>query len=118
MAYQIRQQFLVESARFLPKLPKGHPCSRVHGHSFRITLVLAGELQPEGWLIDFNEVEAKAKPVINRIDHCLLNEVPGLENPTSELLCRWIFQQLKPNLTQLIEVSVSETPSTACSYRP
>lgn len=114
--YEIRQHFSAESARFLPKLPKDHPCGKIHGHSFKITLVLRGPLNEQGWLVDFNDISRIVKPVIASIDHQLLNEVKGLENPTSENLCKWLFDKIKPGLPQLCQVTVAETPQTECSF--
>lgn len=117
MEFEIEQHFRIESARFLPKLPSSHPCSRMHGHSFKITLKLVGPLEAEkGWLIDFNDIEAKASPLFNKLDHNVLNNVPGLENPTSELLAQFIYTELKKDLSGLRQVCISETPDTICKF--
>lgn len=117
MLFELKQQFRIESARFLPNLAEGHPCKRTHGHSFLITMRLKGPLDAKiGWVRDFNQIEILMGPILKQIDHRLLNEVPGLENPTSEILCRWIFEKAHVLLPELIQVSVSETPSTECSY--
>lgn len=117
MKIQLKQQFHIESARHLPRLPKSHPCSRMHGHSFKVTLHLVGELNQElGWLRDFNDIKTMAKPLLNEIDHRVLNDVPGLENPTSENLAIWIYKHLIGKIPELKMVSISETPDTECSY--
>ncbi len=121
MKYQIKQHFQIESARRLPHLPSTHPCSQVHGHSFKIILTLEGPLDPVlGWMMDYNDIAKICKPTIEQIDHRYLNEVPGLENPTSELLAFWIFNQLQPLFAKttvgLQKVTVLETPFTECSY--
>ena len=117
MKYELKQHFQIESARFLPKLPPEHPCSRMHGHSFKIILTLLGDLDPAiGWVIDYNDIQKAVKPLLEQIDHRVLNEVPGLENPTSELLAKWFYDRAKPSLPLLVKVSVLETPSTECSY--
>lgn len=117
MKFELKQHFQIESARFLPNLEKSHPCSRMHGHSFRISLRLVGEADPHiGWVIDYNEISQKMKPILGLIDHAVLNEVAGLENPTSELLAKWIFEKTITTLPQLIQVSVAETANTECSY--
>ncbi|HEX7673878.1 MAG TPA: 6-carboxytetrahydropterin synthase QueD [Bdellovibrio sp.] len=117
MKFELKQHFQIESARFLPHLPASHPCSRMHGHSFKIILTLVGDLDPKiGWVIDYNDIQAHMKPLIEKIDHRVLNEVEGLENPTSELLAKWIFDRASKNLPMLTRVSVAETPSTECSY--
>lgn len=117
MKFELKQHFQIESARFLPHLPASHPCSRVHGHSFKIILTLVGELDPKiGWVIDYNDIQFKMKPLLEMIDHRILNEVPGLENPTSELLAKWLYDKALPLLPTLTKVSVAETPTTECSY--
>lgn len=117
MKFELKQHFQIESARFLPQLPKSHPCARLHGHSFKIILTLTGDLDPNlGWVIDYNEIQAKMKPLLEQIDHRVLNEVEGLQNPTSELLAKWIFDRAQPALPMLVKVMVAETPSTECTY--
>jgi 6-pyruvoyltetrahydropterin/6-carboxytetrahydropterin synthase len=117
MKFELKQHFQIESARFLPHLEKTHPCSRMHGHSFKIVLTLVDEADAKlGWVIDYNEIQAKMKPILDRIDHRVLNEVPGLENPTSELLTKWVFDQARAVLPALTRVTIAETPATECSY--
>lgn len=115
---ELKQHFQIESARFLPNLPSTHPCSRMHGHSFKVILTLKGPLHPQlGWVMDYNDITKVMKPVLEKIDHRVLNEVSGLENPTSELLAKWIYDQVIKQLPLLTEVNVSETPLTECIYR-
>lgn len=118
MNFRLKHQFRLESARFLPKLPQGHPCRQVHGHSFLVTLHLKSQdLHPElEWMIDFNDLKKLADPLMKSLDHKLLNEVPGLTNPTSENLAEFIFKKLKPTVAFLERVSIQETPETECSY--
>lgn len=117
MKYELKQHFQIESARFLPHLPKEHPCSRMHGHSFKIILRLGGDLQPQiGWVQDYHEINSVVQPVLGLIDHRVLNEVPGLENPTSELLARWLYDKLKAPLPLLLSVTIMETSLTECTY--
>jgi len=117
MKYELKQHFQIESARFLPHLPKEHPCSRLHGHSFKIILRLVGELHPQiGWVQDYHEISSAVQPVLNLIDHRVLNEVSGLENPTSELLARWLYEKLKTHLPLLQAVTIMETAQTECTY--
>lgn len=114
---ELKQSFSIESARWLPLLPSQHPCSRMHGHSFKITLTLVGPVDPKvGWVIDYNEIETKVRPILNQIDHRVLNEVPGLENPTSEKVCIWLYEKIKMELPILQKVTVAETPNTECSF--
>jgi 6-pyruvoyltetrahydropterin/6-carboxytetrahydropterin synthase len=117
MKFELKQHFQIESARFLPKLEKTHPCSRMHGHSFKLILTLIGDADPSlGWVMDYNEIQEKMKPLLSLIDHRVLNEVPGLENPTSELLAKWVFERAQTTLPLLARVTVAETPNTECSY--
>jgi 6-pyruvoyltetrahydropterin/6-carboxytetrahydropterin synthase len=117
MKFELKQHFQIESARFLPHLEKTHPCARMHGHSFRITLTLVGDLDAKiGWVIDYNEIQARMKPILSNLDHHVLNEVPGLENPTSEILARWIYEKITTTLPEVVQISVAETPMTECSY--
>ncbi|AHI06128.1 6-pyruvoyltetrahydropterin synthase [Bdellovibrio bacteriovorus W] len=117
MKFELKQHFQIESARFLPHLPKEHPCSRMHGHSFKIILTLVGDLDPKiGWVIDYNDIQAAMKPLLEQIDHRVLNEVEGLENPTSELLAVWLYERARKVLPQLTKVTIAETPLTECSY--
>lgn len=117
MKFELKQHFQIESARFLPHLPSSHPCSRMHGHSFKIVLTLVGSLDPKiGWVIDYNDIQAKMKPLLEKIDHRVLNEVEGLENPTSELLAKWIYDRALPALPMLTKVTIAETPLTECTY--
>ncbi len=117
MKFELKTQFRLESARFLPYLPKEHPCSRVHGHSFLIIFRLIGEKkEPVGWVRDYHEIDLLARENLGILDHQLLNEIPGLENPTSENLSVWIYQKMKTVLPELAQVTVCETPTTECSY--
>lgn len=115
--FELKTHYQIESARFLPHLPEGHPCKRVHGHSFKIILTLRGALQPQvGWVQDYHEIDHIMKPLLDTIDHRLLNEVTGLENPTSELLAKWIYDHVVIKLPLLKLVTVMETSTTECSY--
>lgn len=117
MKFELKQQFRIESARFLPHLPSEHPCRRTHGHSFLITLKLVGSLDGKiGWVRDYNEIKQVMAPLLSELDHRILNEVKGLENPTSENLCVWIYEKARASLPELSQVSISETPDTECSY--
>ena len=117
MNYELKQHFSIESARFLPHLPKTHPCANMHGHSFKIILTLQGPLDPKlGWVIDYNEITTKMAPILKPLDHQVLNNIKGLENPTSENLAYWIYENAKKVLPLLKYVSILETPTTECRY--
>lgn len=110
--------FTIESAHLLPNLPEGHKCRRLHGHSFRIEVHVSGELTAaEGWVLDFADIGRAFAPLYDQLDHRYLNDIEGLENPTSENLARWIWRKLKPALPQLSKVIVRETCTAGCIYR-
>jgi 6-pyruvoyltetrahydropterin/6-carboxytetrahydropterin synthase len=113
----IFKEFTIEAAHRLPNVPPGHKCGRLHGHSFRIEIHVSGPVDPAmGWVIDFAEIKSAFKPVEEAIDHRFLNDVPGLENPTSENLATWIWEQLSAALPMLSKVVVRETCTTGCVY--
>jgi 6-pyruvoyltetrahydropterin/6-carboxytetrahydropterin synthase len=106
-----------EAAHRLPKVPAGHKCARLHGHSFKIELAVYGPVNPDtGWLIDFGQLDELWQPLHDQLDHNYLNEIDGLENPTSENLARWLWQRLKPSLPELERVIVHETCDARCEY--
>ena len=110
MKMELRKTFQFEAAHLLPRLPKSHKCRRLHGHSFKVDIVVAGECDPKlGWLMDYADITAAFKPIWEKLDHRYLNEMPGLENPTSEDIAVWIWKRLKPRLPLLTEVVVAET---------
>lgn len=118
MKMELRKTFQFEAAHLLPRLPKSHKCRRLHGHSFKAEIVVAGECDPTlGWLMDYAQISEAFKPLWNKLDHHYLNEIPGLENPTSEIIAVWIWNRLKPKLPQLSEVVVAETCTAQCVYR-
>ncbi len=106
-----------ESARYFPHLPETHEGRRFHGNTFRVQIVVTSPIDPEtGWVIDFSAVKQAFEPVRQKLDHRLLNEIPGLENPTSENIARWIWEQLRPALTGLSRIVVKENDYSTCSY--
>ncbi len=113
----IEKDFTFDSAHFLPYVPEGHKCRRIHGHTYRLTLGLNGALQqPQGWVEDFGDVKKQAAPLIEELDHKLLNAIPGLENPTAEEIARFIYHRLKPTIPQLAYVKLDETPTSRAIY--
>lgn len=114
----IFKRFTFEAAHKLPNVPEGHKCGRLHGHSFSFEVHLEGPIDDKlGWVSDFGDIKAVCRPLYERLDHHYLNEIPGLENPTSEIIAKWIWDQLKPKLPYLSAISVSETCTTGCTYR-
>jgi len=115
---EIYKAFHIEAAHRLPNLPAEHKCSRLHGHSFRVEIHVGGPLDPKtGWIMDFADLKTAFAPVFDMLDHRYLNEVAGLENPTSENLARWIWQKLKPSLPELTKVVIAETCTSGCVYQ-
>lgn len=115
---EIFKVFTIEAAHRLPNLPADHKCSRLHGHSFHIEIHCKGPIQEvEGWVMDFADVKEIFKPIYNQLDHNYLNDISGLDNPTSENLARWIWKKLKPSLPLLSSVVVRETCTAGCVYR-
>ena len=114
---EIFKEFFLESAHRLPNVPADHKCARLHGHSFRIGIHVKGEVGAEsGWVMDFAGIVAAFDPLHDQLDHRYLNEVEGLENPTSENFAHWIWSRLKPSLPLLAKVVVCETCSCGCVY--
>lgn len=114
---EIFKEFTLESAHRLPHVPPGHKCARIHGHSFRVQLVVRGPVDPRaGWVQDFADLGEVFRPLHEQLDHRLLNDVEGLENPTSENLARWIWKRAKPGLPLLARVVVHETCTSGCAY--
>lgn len=116
-AMEIFKEFRLEAAHRLPHVPPGHKCARLHGHSFRVEVHVRGEVDPHlGWVQDFAEIKAAFAPLHEVLDHAYLNEVEGLENPTSENLARWLWERLLPSLPGLIRILVRETCTSGCVY--
>ena len=113
----IFKAFTLESAHRLPQVPAGHKCARIHGHSFRVEVHLSGELDPQsGWVQDFADIKFAFQPLFEQLDHHYLNDVAGLENPTSENLAKWVWDRLKPGLPLLSKVVVHETCTCGAIY--
>ena len=117
MGHSIFHVFHLECARRLPRLPAEHPCARLHGHSFRIEVHVSGPLNAGlGWVVDFAELDAAWRPIAAQLDHRTLNDVPGLDNPTSENLAAWLWDRLQPALPGLDKIVVQETVHAGCVY--
>ncbi len=115
---EIFKTFTFEAAHLLPHVPAGHKCGRLHGHSFAVEVHVAGEIDPHtGWVMDFAELKAAFAPLHEQLDHHYLNDVEGLDNPTSEQLAIWLWDRLRPALPLLSEIVVRETCTSGCRYR-
>lgn len=118
---EIFKTFTFEAAHRLPNVPAGHRCGRLHGHSYSVELSIEGHVNREaGWVMDFGDIKAAFTPIENELDHNYLNEVPGLENPTSEVLAKWIWDRLAncfPSGVALAAVTVRETCTSGCTFR-
>lgn len=109
--------FQIEAAHFLPHVPEDHKCRRIHGHSFQIEIHVSGPVEKSaGWVMDFADIKQAFEPLYRQLDHHFLNEVPGLENPTSENLACWIWERLQPSLPLLSKVVIRETCTSGCIY--
>jgi 6-pyruvoyltetrahydropterin/6-carboxytetrahydropterin synthase len=118
MHVRLIRSFGFEAAHWLPTFPEGHKCRRLHGHSYQVEIVVEGDVPPEsGYLIDYGDIQKAIDPVHKQLDHHCLNEIEGLENPTSEVLADWMWQRLAPGLPLLAAIVVRETCTSRCEYR-
>jgi 6-pyruvoyltetrahydropterin/6-carboxytetrahydropterin synthase len=114
----LAKDFDFESAQSLPNFPKGHKCRNVHGHSFKLTISVKGDMDPKtGIFYDHAKISGAVDPIIEKLDHAYLNEIPGLENPTIEIMAQWFWKKLSPKLPGLYEILIHETPRARCIYR-
>lgn len=114
---KIYKEFQFEAAHRLPHVPQGHKCARLHGHSFQVRITVEGPVgEHSGWVMDFADISTAFKPIRQQLDHYYLNEIEGLDNPTSENLARWIWRRLKPTLPHLSEIEIRETCTSGCRY--
>ena len=110
--------FGFEASHQLDKAPEHSKCRRLHGHSWKVEVQVAGPVDPEtGWVVDYDDIQAACEPIYDALDHRHLNEVEGLSNPTSEMVAVWIWERLAPELTGLKAVVVHETCTARCIYK-
>lgn len=115
---ELYKEFTFESAHRLPNCPPGHKCSRLHGHSYKVIVHINGPVDPQlGWVVDFGDIKTAFKPIEEQLDHYYLNDIPGLQNPTSEVLAMWIWERLELALPLLSAVEVKETCTSGSVYR-
>ena len=118
MQFEIVKSFRFEAAHSLDRAPEGHKCRRLHGHSYRVDVHVTGPADPvAGWVMDFGDIIQAVEPVLRQLDHRNLNEVAGLENSTSELLAKFLWDRLRPALPGLSAVTVWESDTSRCVYR-
>jgi len=103
-----------DAAHFLPNVPKGHKCGRLHGHTYRVRMWCEGVPNEQGWIVDYAEIAQAAAPLLDVLDHHLLNEVPGLQNPTTEILAAWILERMKAAIPEVCAIEVRESATTGC----
>lgn len=114
---EIFREYAFEAAHWLPQVPDGHKCSRMHGHSYLVEVHVRGDIDAAtGWIMDFAEIDKAFRPLKDQLDHACLNDLPGLGNPTSEILARWIWDRLAGSLPASAVV-VRETRASGCVYR-
>ena len=114
---EIYKEFSFDSAHFLPNVPEGHKCKNMHGHTYRLRVFIEGPVDPQlGWIMDFKELKDSVGPIIDQLDHNLINNIAGLENPTAENITIWIWNRIKPKLPLLSRVELYETPTTGVLY--
>ena len=114
---EVVKDFRFEAAHFLPNVPEGHKCRRIHGHSFRGEVAVRGPIDPRlGWVMDFADLKRAVDPIVKDLDHYLLNDIAGLENPTSEVLAIWIWNRIAPAVPNLVRVTIEETCTSRCHY--
>lgn len=113
----IYKQFTFDAAHYLPHVTDHHKCKKTHGHTYHLTLFFDGNISPDmGWIIDYSEIKNVVTPILKLVDHQFLNEVEGLENPTCELICIWLWKKIKPLITELKRIELKETPTSGAIY--
>ena len=118
MEAELIKTFRFEAAHSLPNVPDGHKCKRLHGHSYRVDIHVTGQPDPHtGWVIDFGDIKRIVGPVLDELDHRCLNDVPGLANSTSEMLCKYLWDRIARNLPALSAITVWESDTSRCVYR-
>ena len=114
---EIYKEFSFDSAHFLPHVPEGHKCRNMHGHTYRLKVFIEGQPDPKlGWIMDFKELKDALSGVIEQLDHRLINDIPGLENPTCEILAIWIWNKIKTEIPLLTKIELNETPTSGVIY--
>tara|TARA_B100000959_G_C14873567_1_gene579379 strand:- start:283 stop:642 length:360 start_codon:yes stop_codon:yes gene_type:complete len=115
----VYRTFRFHSARYLPKLDDDHICKKMHGHTFNLTIYVKGKINKKnGFVIDFYDIDKIVNnKIISKIDHKVLNDLPDLPNPTSEHLCKWIWDKLHLQFDILSKIILSEDHGTGIVYK-
>lgn len=117
MNVELCRTYNFAAGHHLPQAPEGHKCRRLHGHSYQVEVAVRGAVDAKtGWLMDYGDIDRQVRPVIAELDHQTLNDIPGLENSTSEILCGWLWKRLQAGLPGLHRISVAETCTAVCHY--
>lgn len=113
----IFKELTFDAAHFLPNVPEGHKCRNIHGHTYRLKVYITGQIDEHtGWVADFAELKKSVKSVVEEVDHKLLNNIEGLDNPTCELLAKWLWEKIKPLVAGLKRIELHETPTSGVIY--
>lgn len=113
----IYKTFQFDSAHYLPNVPKGHKCGGMHGHTYTLKVHISGKPgEYTGWIMDYSDLKKKIKPLIDLLDHKVLNTVAGLENPTAENMCIWLWKRIKSEIPELVKIELNETPTSGVIY--
>lgn len=117
--YKISKEFAFSAAHSLFGLPEEHPCSRLHGHNYVVTVHLkADKLNPQGFVRDYNKLSFVKDYIDKNLDHRNLNDIMAPLNSSAENIAKMLFEAFKPKLPELYAVEVSETPKTSAIYEP
>lgn len=115
---ELSKTFRFEAAHCLSRVPDTHKCRAMHGHSYKVVVTVRGPLEPQaGWYRDFADISRSVKPLVEELDHKVMNDIEGLDNPTAEMMAVWFWERLRADLPGLFEIEVHETESSRCRYR-
>ncbi len=118
MIVELMKEYRFEAAHRLPRVPEGHKCSRIHGHSYKVELFVQGPVDPAtGWLIDFGLIDDCWIDLYARLDHRYLNDISGLENSTCETLAAYLWREIAPRIPHLSAITIWETADSKSTYR-
>ncbi|MCD4699614.1 MAG: 6-carboxytetrahydropterin synthase QueD [Phycisphaerae bacterium] len=118
MKTELSKTFRFDAAHHLPNVPSGHKCAAMHGHGYRVTVVVTGQVDPKtGWVMDFGKINEVVEPLIKQLDHTTLNEIEGMDNPTSEMLAKWFWDRIAPDLPELSAIVVAESDTSSCTIK-